>query len=347
MTISLTCSDTKWTFCCLYDASRISYLAPSSGQRCSQMAVSWVEVTILRPICPGISSAIWLPRFRSCSLWGWSGSWGRPLSTTWPMNSSFTALLFHTWGRRERAAAGSKTITDGGALVLLGLWLDSASRWPDMDQILRAAATSEPLFQTMRQRKIIFLTINGASYLHSDGLPGLLPVEDAAGLELWLQRVLLNGRPDLLPLAVDDHIRVGTCAATKSQTLHIPKEGWLVRWRISPLVRPSVCPSGCLTSRAVLILKPHGVVDVNVRHNLRVAEERTPTFDLWFVLRQRPETSRGKLSWEVPEDLEISLSLFLPLATLPVKYDGFCKPTRILCHTFVAKFEDASVYPKR
>lgn len=79
-------------------------LAPSGGQEWSQIAVSWVAVTILRPISPGISSAIWFPRFRSCSLWGWSESWDRPLSTTWPMNSSFTALLFHNCGRKRRRA---------------------------------------------------------------------------------------------------------------------------------------------------------------------------------------------------------------------------------------------------
>lgn len=49
------------------------------------------------------------------------------------------------------------------------------------------------------------------AYLHGDGLPGLLPVEDAAGLELGLQRVLVDGRLHRLALAMDDHVRVGTC----------------------------------------------------------------------------------------------------------------------------------------
>lgn len=60
-----------------------------------------------------------------------------------------------------------------------------------------------------------------ASYLHSDGLPWLLPIEDGAKLELWLQCVLLDSGPHRLPLAVNDHIGVGTCAETKSQTLHL------------------------------------------------------------------------------------------------------------------------------
>lgn len=63
-----------------------------------QMAVNWVEVTILRLMCPGISSAMSLPLFRSWSLWGLEESFGNPDNTTWPMNSSITALLFHTWG---------------------------------------------------------------------------------------------------------------------------------------------------------------------------------------------------------------------------------------------------------
>ncbi len=62
------------------------------------MAVSWVEVMILRLMLPGISSAICLPRFLSWSLWGSVVSFADPDRTTWPMNSSFTALLFHTCG---------------------------------------------------------------------------------------------------------------------------------------------------------------------------------------------------------------------------------------------------------
>lgn len=64
--------------------------------------------------------------------------------------------------------------------------------------------------------------MNGAaSYLHGDGLPGLLPIEDRAGLELWLQRVLLDSGSHRFPLAVDDHIRVGTCMKTTSQILYL------------------------------------------------------------------------------------------------------------------------------
>lgn len=75
------------------------HLSLSQGHRRDQMAVSWVEVQILRLMKPGISSACCRPRFLSWSLWGEDGSFTDPDSTTWPMNSSFTALLFHTWGR--------------------------------------------------------------------------------------------------------------------------------------------------------------------------------------------------------------------------------------------------------
>lgn len=68
-----------------------------SGHCWGQMAVNWDEVTILRLICPGISSAICRPLFRSWSLWGLEESFAKPDNTTWPMNSSITALLFHTW----------------------------------------------------------------------------------------------------------------------------------------------------------------------------------------------------------------------------------------------------------
>lgn len=68
-----------------------------SGQWRGQMLVSWVEVTILRLMLPGISSAICRPRFLSCSFWGSVVSFTDPDNTTWPMNWSFTALLFHTW----------------------------------------------------------------------------------------------------------------------------------------------------------------------------------------------------------------------------------------------------------
>lgn len=57
------------------------------------------------------------------------------------------------------------------------------------------------------------------SYLHSDWLPGLLPVEDAADLELWFQRVLLDGGFHGAALAADDHIGVGACVETRKRLI--------------------------------------------------------------------------------------------------------------------------------
>lgn len=55
------------------------------------------------------------------------------------------------------------------------------------------------------------------SHLHRYGLSGLLPVKNSAGLELRLQGVLPDGGPDGSPLAVDDDVRVSTCAASQIQ----------------------------------------------------------------------------------------------------------------------------------
>lgn len=50
-----------------------------------------------------------------------------------------------------------------------------------------------------------------SSYLHSYGLSGLLPVENAADCKFWLQGVGLNGGPDWIALTGYNHIGVCTC----------------------------------------------------------------------------------------------------------------------------------------
>lgn len=92
---------------------------------------------------------------------------------------------------------------------------------------------------------------------------------------------------------MDDHIGVGTCVETKRLSDSSPSCAQ-VGERFYPLVRPAAP-----TSRAVLILKPLGVVDVNVCHNLRVAKERTPAFDLWLVLLQLPGTQQNRTKLRV------------------------------------------------
>lgn len=52
------------------------------------------------------------------------------------------------------------------------------------------------------------------SYLHRYGLSGLLPIKNAAGLELRLQGVLPDGGSDGFSLTVDDDVRVSTCVTT-------------------------------------------------------------------------------------------------------------------------------------
>lgn len=52
-------------------------------------------------------------------------------------------------------------------------------------------------------------------HLHSYGLSGLLPVENAAGCKLWLQGVPLDDRFYGPALAGDDHIGVCTCVKTR------------------------------------------------------------------------------------------------------------------------------------
>lgn len=56
-------------------------------------------------------------------------------------------------------------------------------------------------------------------YLHSYGFSGLLPIKNAAGLELWLQGVRLDGGSDWMSLTVDDDVRVGACVTTPKALL--------------------------------------------------------------------------------------------------------------------------------
>lgn len=49
-----------------------------------------------------------------------------------------------------------------------------------------------------------------ARYLNNDGLSWLLAVEEPFHIKLWGHRVLLHWRANLLPFALDDHIRVGS-----------------------------------------------------------------------------------------------------------------------------------------
>lgn len=97
------------------------WLSCLSGHRRGHMAVSWVAVMILTPMLPGISSAICRPLFLSWSLCGSVESFTNPDSTTWPMNSSFTALLFHTWGWPVSFHYGSERYRYNICLVVIML----------------------------------------------------------------------------------------------------------------------------------------------------------------------------------------------------------------------------------
>lgn len=126
-------------------------------------------------------------------------------------------------------------------------------------------------------------------YLHSYRLSGLLPVENGAGCELWLQGVHLDGGFNRMALTGDDYIGVCTCVGTcKAPSQQIN----LVMYRpIRVICRFGVKPwlvLSHLTSCTVLVLQPLSSVDIDVSHNLWVSKEFTPAFYSWLILRQLP-----------------------------------------------------------
>jgi len=119
------------------------------------------------------------------------------------------------------------------------------------------------------------------SYLHGDGLPGFLPVENGAGEELGLQGVRLDGGPDGPALTGNDDVGVGTCME------HMGKEPPQQK-QLGGLSQTSRCGSSPPTSCAVLVLQLLGSVDVDVSHSLWVPDEGAPAVDFGLVLRQLP-----------------------------------------------------------
>lgn len=240
-------------------------MLPSQFHRGGHMAVSWVAVTIFRVMFPGISSAACRPPFLSWSFCGLGESFGDPDNTTWPMNSSFTALLFHTWWRDQIHTSESQLLLSWQWVMCMNLSNDSIQaavkfldpKWflpfkthqssksgltllkenmlwacgPLLRSVIWSkddledegyAAKSPAAFWTALLHWCRVQTLEPPSvrfYLHSYGLSGLLPIKNAAGLELWLQGVLPDGGSDWPTLTADDDIRVGTCDMTPKALL--------------------------------------------------------------------------------------------------------------------------------
>lgn len=127
------------------------------------------------------------------------------------------------------------------------------------------------------------------SYLHSYGLSWLLPVENAAGCELRLQGVLLDGGFDWPALTGDDHIGVCTCVRTRKASSQQISFGGVRANQSDRQIWSKVCfVFSPLTSCTVLVLQPLGSVDIDVSHDLWVSKEWTPASYSWLILCQLP-----------------------------------------------------------
>lgn len=102
---------------------------------------------------------------------------------------------------------------------------DLDQRW---SKVWRSTASTAALLHQHRGQTFL--------YLHSYGFSGLLPIENAAGLELWLHGVRLDGGSDRLSLTVDDDVRVGACVTTPKALLQ--------RAPSAPLPDRHICRSG-------------------------------------------------------------------------------------------------------